>query len=162
MYIPIHISVRGVTIVAAILAFLSFLLVRENSQAKHEYQTSEGKVVYFDSKYQDLPKRHIGDFRYLIIDSYPYPFEIYEPNSEPTENTIDEFKVGDLIEVFYFERKNTHVIGLNRFAQFIDKGGKPYFVRNSFQKSLGYALLGMCGLIISGALIAWKFKKLKW
>ena len=121
MVIPIHINVRGVMFAALIISILSVFTIRNNSKEKHEYHKIFGTVEYFDKEFQHFPTRHKGDFRYLIIDNYPYPFEIYEPNSEPTNRTIDDLKIGDNIEIYYYETDNTHEIGINRFTQFIDK-----------------------------------------
>lgn len=98
----------------------------------------------------------------MIVDGYPYPFEIYEPNSLTTEMTIDDLRLGDLIDIYYFERRNTREIGLNRFVQFIDRDGHPYFIRSSFQKHLGYLLLGLCSFVVLGAWLFFKYKKLPW
>ncbi len=160
--IPIHISVRGVIVAALIISTMSLFVIRNNSKEKNEYLKVEGKIEYFDKEYQHLPTRHKGDFRYLVVDGYPYPFEIYEPNREPTNKTIDDLKVGDIVEIYYYEIEDTHKVGLNRFAQFIDKDGEPYFIRDSFQVKLGYGLLGMCIFMVLGAIGLWKFDQLKW
>lgn len=162
MIIPIHISVRGVIFATLIISILSIFVIRNNSKEKNEYLKVVGTVEYFDKEFQHLPTRHKGDFRYLIIDNYPYPFEIYKPNSEPTKRNIDDLKIGDKIELFYYEIDNTHEIGINKFTQFIDKNEEPYFIRNSFQKNLGYGIIGICILMTLGAFGLWKFDKLKW
>lgn len=162
MIVPIFNSVRGIILVAIIVSIMSLFIIRNNSKEKNEYLKAEGKIEYFDKQFQNLPSRHEGDFRYLIIDNYPYPFEIYEPNKEPTNKTIDDLKVGDNIEIYYYEINNTHNERLNKFTQFIDKNGEPYFIRNSFQQNLGFGLIGMCILMILGAIGLWKFDKLKW
>ena len=36
-----------------------------NSKDKTDYDKSTGIVDYFDKKFQNLPTRHKGDFRYL-------------------------------------------------------------------------------------------------
>ena len=133
-----------------------------NSKDKFEYDKATGIVEYYDKEFENLPTRHNGDFRYLKIDSYPYLFEIYEPNSEPTEKSIDDLKVGDKIEIYYYETSDTRNIGLNRFAQFIDKNGQPYFVRSGFQKQLGFVVIGLSILLNILAFVFWKKGKLKW
>lgn len=130
--IPIHISVRGVIFASIIVLGLGIFVIVNNSKNKTEYDKSTGTVEYFDKEFQNLPTRHKGDFRYLKVDTYPYLFEIYEPNSEPTDKTIDDLKVGDKIDIYYYETSDTRNVGLNRFAQFIDSNGQPYFIRNGF------------------------------
>ena len=162
MIIPIKISVRGVIFASIIVLGLGIFVTVNNSKDKLEYDKSSGTIEYYDKVFQSLPTRHKGDFRYLKIDSYPYLFEIYEPNSEPTENTIDDLKVGDEIDIYYYETSDTKNIGLNRFTQFIDKNGEPYFIRSGFQKQLGFVIIGLSILLNIMAFVFWKKGKLKW
>jgi len=162
MIIPIIISVRGVIFASIIVLGLGIFVTVNNSKDKIEYDKSVGTIEYLDKEFQNLPTRHKGDFRYLKIDSYPYLFEIYEPNSEPTQSTIDDLTVGDEIEIYYYETSDTRNIGLNRFTQFIDKNGQPYFVRSGFQKQLGFVIIGLSLLLNIMAFVLWKKGKLKW
>jgi hypothetical protein len=162
MVIPIIISVRGVFFASIIVLGLGIFVSVNNSKDKAEYDKSTGTVEYFDKEYQNLPTRHKGDFRYLKIDSYPYLFEIYELNSKPTEMSIDDLKIGDKIDIYYYETSDTRNIALNRFAQFIDKGDQPYFVRSGFQKQLGFIIIGLSILLNIIAFAFWKKGKLEW
>ncbi len=162
MVIPIHTSVRGVIFVSIILAVLAISIVVNNSRSKKSYSQSTGALVYFEKVYNDLPSMHKGDFRYLKIDGYPYIFEIYEPNSERTAKTIDDLKVGDNVDIYYYETDNTRGTGINRFARFIDRNRHPYFIENGFQKQLGYVFLGLCILMDLMAVVFWKMGKLSW
>jgi hypothetical protein len=40
---------------------------------------------------------------------------------------IDQLDKLDLVSVYFYETNSTHQNGLNRFAQFIDKDGEPYY-----------------------------------
>lgn len=160
--IPIIISVRGVIFTSIIVLGLGIFVIVNSSKEKSDYDKSTGTIEYFAKEFQNLPTRHKGDFRYLKVDSYPYLFEIYEPNSEQTKNKIDDIKVGDKIDIYYYETPDTRNIRLNRFTQFIDKEGQPYFIRNGFQKQLGFVIVGLCILINIMALIFWKKGKLNW
>ncbi len=160
--IPVIISVRGVIIITIIIFGLAVYLISNNSKEKLEYDKSTGVIEYYDLVYQNLRNRHEGDYRYLKIDTYPYIFEIYEPNSEPTEYKIDDLKIGDTIDIYYYEISTTKKIGRNKFTQFIDKQGLPYFIRDGFQKQLGYVIIGICILINIMSLIFWKMGKLRW
>lgn len=160
--IPIHISVRGVFFVSLLIIGLGIFVIVNNSKDKREYKRSTGTIEYFDKQYQNLPIRHKEGFRYLKIDSYPFVFEIYIPNSEKTSKTIDDLKIGDLIDIYYYETADTRNIGLNRFAQFIDHNGEPYFIRNGFQKQLGYVIIGLSILLNLMGFIFWRKGKLNW
>lgn len=160
--IPIHISFRGVLFASIITCGLGIIVAMNNSQEKLEYHKTSGTITFYSKQFQTLPIRNRGDFRYIKIDTYQYPFEIYEPNSKPTEKTIDTLKVGDVIDIYFYETSNTTIEGLNRFAQFIDKDGQSYFIRSSFQQQLGYVIIGLSLLMDFVAFILWKKRKLKW
>ena len=162
MIIPIYTSVRGVILASIIVLGLGIFVIIYNSKEKNEYDKSTGTIEYFDKEFQNLPNRNKGDFRYLKIDSYPYLFEIYEPNSEPTEKKIDDLIVGDKIDIYYYETSNTINEGLNRFTQFIDKEEQPHFIRSGFQKQLGYIIIALSVLINLLAFVLWKKRKLNW
>ncbi len=137
-------------------------MIVNNSKDKAEYDKSTGIIEYFDKEFQNLPTRHKGNYRYLKVDTYPYIFEIYQPNSEPTEMTIDDLKVNDKIDIYYYEISDTRDVKLNRFAQFIDQGGQSYFIRNGFQKQLGFVVVGLSALLNIMAFAFWKKGKLEW
>ncbi len=158
----IHMSVRGVISISLVIVGLGIFVVVNNSKNKHEYDRATGIIEYFDKEYQDLPIRHKGDFRYLKINSYPFVFEIFEPNSIPTDKSLGNLQIGDTIDIYYYETSDTKKSALNRYTQFIDRKGEPYFIRDSFQKQLGYVLIGLCLLINIMAIILWKKKKLNW
>jgi len=160
--IPILISVRGIIFASIIVLGLGIFVIVNNSKDKTEYDKSTGTIEYLDKEFQNLPTRHKGDFWYLKVGSYPYLFEIYEPNSEPTERKIDDLKIGDKIDIYYYETSDTRNIGLNRFTQFIDKDKKPYFIRNGFQEQLGFVIIGLCVLLNIMAFGFWKKGKLNW
>jgi len=162
MLIPIIISVRGVIFASIITLGVGIFVTVNNSKHKTEYDKTTGNIEYFDKEFQNLPTRHKGDFRYLKIDSYPYLFEIYKPNSEPTKMTMDDLRIGDKIDIYYYETSDTRNIELNRFAQFIDKDEQPYFVRNGFQKQLGLVIIGLSILLNVMSFIFWKNGKLNW
>jgi hypothetical protein len=160
--IPIIISVRGVFFTSIIVLGLGISVIVNNSKEKSEYDRSTGIIEYFDMEFQNLPIRDKGDFRYLKVDTYPYLFEIYEPNSELTDKKIDDLNVGDKIDVYYYETSDTKNSGLNRFIQFIDKEEQAYFIRNGFQKQLGIVIIGLCVLMNIMAFVFWKIGKLNW
>lgn len=162
MIIPIQVGFRGVIAASVVVLGLGIFVILNNSREKSEYDKSTGTIEYFDKEFQNLPTRHQGDFRYLKIDSYPYLFEIYEPNSLPTDRAIDDLRVGDYIEIYYYEKSDTRNSGLNRFAQFIDSNGQAYFIRSGFQAQLGYVIIVLSFLMNLMAFIFWKKGKLNW
>ncbi len=162
MFIPIIISVRGSILASLIVIGIGIFVVLNNSKEKSEYVKSTGIIQYLDNEFQSLPMRNKGDYKYLKIDSYSYFFEIFEPNSKPSDKTIDDLKVGDNIDIYYYETADTKVSGLNRYVQFIDSNGNSYFIRNGFQRQLGFLLIGLSFPINIMAFLFWKKGKLNW
>lgn len=162
MIIPIVTSVRGVIFTSIIVFGLGIFVVVYSNKEKNEFEKSTGTIEYYDKEFQNIPNRHKGDFRYLKIDTYPYLFEIYEPNCELTEKKIDDLIVGDKIDIYYYETSSTINEGINRYVQFIDKEEQPHFIRSGFQEQLGYIVIVLGVLINLLAFVLWKKGKLNW
>ena len=159
---PIIISARGILLASLVVGGLAALVITNNTKEKSEYDLTTGVIQYLEKNISILPLRHKGDYRYLKISSYPYPFEIYEPNSLETSETIDDLKYSDTIDVYYYETSNTHTEVINRYVQFIDHNNNPHFIRSGFQKQLGYILVGLALLLNVMGFIFWKMGKLDW
>ena len=130
MYIPTHNSFIGILISSSIMLVLIFLFLENNTKPKQDYNKVTGRIEYLENEYLQWPTRHKGDYRYLIVQNYPNPFEIYLPNSEPIGKSIDDLAIGDTVEVYCYENEYFKEDSLNRFVQFIDKNYEPYFIRN--------------------------------
>jgi hypothetical protein len=162
-FLPIHNSFRGIILVSIVLIGFSFYFVLYPSlKNKNEYHKITGKIEYFDKKYKHFHLRNYGDYRYIKLDNYYYPFEIDFPNSIPQKFTLDDLKIGDTIDIYYYENSYTKEDKINRFTQFIDKENQQYFVKNNFQKELGIAIIGLIFLLNLLSFIFWRKGKLKW
>lgn len=160
MILHLPVSVRGVLVSSLIVIGLGIYGTMNNSKTKAEYDMATGTIEYLDKTY----KNHTGrdGYRYLKVDCYTYPFEIYKGGSKPTEKNIDDLKVGDRIDIYFYETSSTRSTGVNNFTQYIDKDRQPYFVRNGFQKQLGYVIICAGFLLQVMAFGLWKIGKLKW
>lgn len=162
-HLYIHNSFRGVIFASiTLVGFISYYIIYPNIKDKNEYEKVSGKIEYLNKKYNNLPHRNDGNYRYLIIDNYSYPFEIYKSNSLPQKNNIDDLKIGDTVTVYFYENSYTIEKKLNRFAQFVDKGNKCYYLRDSLMKQIGIVLIGLIFLLNLLCFIFWKKGKLKW
>jgi hypothetical protein len=141
---------------------LGYLVLTNNSKSKEEYTKTTGKIEFLEQQFKDKPNRDKGSYRYLKVDSCSYVFEIYEPNHEPISKSIDNLKSGDVIDVYFYETSNTTQEGINRFAQFIDHEGVPYFIRSGFQKQLGYIVICLGIFVNLLTVYFWRKGKLKW
>ncbi|WP_417609157.1 hypothetical protein [Owenweeksia hongkongensis] len=147
---------------SVILACMAIYMFVNSSRAKKEYESVNGVVKYLDSKYQDLPRRHEGDYRYLKVGEYPLVFEVYLPNSTKLEKSIDDLNVGEEVQVYFYEAFETEEIGVNKFAQFIDSGNEAYFIRGNFYRQLSFVLLGLSVCLFVFMVILGKRNKLNW
>lgn len=134
-------TVGVVTIIGLALAVLL-----RGQKDKNEFHQAAGSVTYLGKTYQELPLRHAGKYRYLQIDAYPKVFEIFIGNEsgdfKPHFEQIDRLKAGDHIVVYYDETAAADDDRINRLVQFIDTDRQPYYIRGSWDKYLGYFLMG--------------------
>ncbi|HEY3370730.1 MAG TPA: hypothetical protein VGK10_07775 [Prolixibacteraceae bacterium] len=145
---------KSIAGVITILILGSFILIR-GTKDKTEFHQLTGKVVFLDKTFEELPLRHLGKYRYLLIDNYSNVFEIFVGKDfgdfKPLLERIDDLKVGDEIVVHFDEDSKEKINRLNRLIQYIDKDGKPYFIRGNKDKNGGYFFIGLS--IILGAFI---------
>lgn len=130
-----------------------------NSKEKSEYTKSEGTLTYYAKEYLNYPANDPGDYRYIKIDNYPYMFEVYKPNSFPSDRDLDDLRIGDQIEVYYYETNDTYKRQINRFSKYIDSNGASYFISDDFQKNGGLFLVGL-GILIAITAVILKNKRI--
>lgn len=96
--------------------------MRLESKPKKDYESLAGRITFFEKHYKNLPPRDAGKYRYLKLDNYTYPFEMYidEENGvhDPKFAPVANLKPGDSITVYYYETPNTKEAGVNRFLQY--------------------------------------------
>lgn len=138
--------------------------MRINNKPKHEYNVTTGSIVYLENQLPGISSHNSPKFRYLAINGYAYPFEIFIGKSagdfKPKFENIDELHTGDTISVWYYETSNTKESGINRFIQFIYKDNKPYYIRGNSSGTIGMAVIGLGVLILIIALEAYRRKKI--
>ncbi len=89
------------------------ILLYNSNRERSDYTHTTGTITYFSKEYKEFPNRFRGSYRYLKIDSSPYVFKIYEPNSARNLQTIDDLRAGDNIEIYYSETPDTQVTDIN-------------------------------------------------
>lgn len=154
MIIPFNL--RGIILISLLLGAFGIHLILRGTAAKEEFQSASGSIVYLSNKLGDLPKRHKGKYRYLIIDSYEYPFQIFigqeAMDFSPKYQNIDEMLQGDQITVYFDESNDLNRVGLNKRVQFIEKADHLYFERGSKDKYGGIGFLCVSPMFILWAL----------
>ena len=143
------------------ILFLGSMILIRGTKDKIEFHQLTGKIVFLAKTFEELPLRHEDKYRYLLIDNYPKVFTIFVGKDfgdfKPHLEKIDDLKVGDEIVVYFDEDTKETDNRLNRLIQYIDKGGKPYFVRGSKDKNGGYFFIGL-GILLGGMIIYLKKK----
>src|SRR5690242_18263935 len=103
--IPVPLTFRGITAISIVLAIMAIFYVKNNSREKKDYAKTTGEIVYLDKHLGELPFRDVGKYRYLKLEGYEYPFEIFvgkDPGDfSPKYDQIDDLKPGDRVSVFY-------------------------------------------------------------
>lgn len=152
MIIPIPIRFRVIAIVSLILTGVFLFYIQRDSKEKNDYEKLTGILTYIEPEYGDYPVRHIGKYRYLQIESYPFPFEIFIGKDfgdfKPKFEQIDKLKTGDVVTLYYYETENDRRSGINRNVQFIDKNGISYFERGSSKNVMAVVMIFVCFALI--------------
>lgn len=121
--------------------------------------------MYLNKHLGELPFRDIGKYRYLMLQGYPFPFEIFvgkDPGDfSPKYDQIDNLRPGDVVSVFYYETEYTQEEKINRYIQFIDKGETSFFEQGDSQWTMAWVAVGLMCFVIAGAFALWKFKKIE-
>lgn len=143
MVVHLPITFRVVVLSSIVLSIAFGALMWRDTKEKNDYYHLTGKVTYLEKKLGNLPVRDIGLYRYLKIDSYKYPFEIY---TDDQSARMDSLKKGDIIIVYFYQTDDTVTTGINRFAQFVEKDGKIYFKN-------GNLIVFVCFTIIVGLIL---------
>ena len=104
--------------------------------------STNGVIEYLVNKVSVYPNKDASKFRYLKVDSYAKPFELFvgkgSGNFKPEYERVDLLKPGDTITVYYDENLYTQKDPVNRLAYFIERNSETIFVKGSWEKYLAY------------------------
>ena len=159
---PAHIFAKSMFGVATIIS-LGFVILTRGQKQKHEFDSITAPISSIGRTFPGAFNRHEEKTRYVQVGNYPKAFELFIGHDtgdfSPAFEKVDALKAGDIVTVYYDE-EHTHAAdneAVNRLAQFIDKGGKPYFIRGSKDKYGGYGAIG-AGVLIGLTLLILKKK----
>ncbi len=141
---------------AILIAFMVYVIFL-NSKEKTDYQKLSGNITYLDKQFVEYPNRDLGKYRYLKLNTYPYIFEIY---SDEQSNRIDSLKIGENVDIYYYETNNTHLSQINRFLQYLEKDNKVFFKRENSNNIAGATVIGLSILLIIVSFILYKKDKM--
>ena len=162
--ISIPINLRGIIAVSITLTVVMLFYIQLNSKEKFEYEKITGQITYLDNQLGNLPVRDFGKYRYLQIDNYKYPFEIFVGSEsgdfKPKFEQIDKLELGNTVTIYFYQTDNSVKENINRFVQFIDKENISYFERGNSSKTIGGVIISICVLLLIGGVVLWKMRKI--
>jgi hypothetical protein len=133
------------------------LLIRNSTKEKKDYNHITGRLTYLDKQMGNLPIRDIGEYRYVKIENYIYPFEIY---ADEQGARIDSLKTGDIVTAYFYENGFTRRDQLNRFLQYLEKDNKLYFKSGNAGVIAGYVVIAGSIFLIIFCYILYKRNKI--
>lgn len=158
------VNLRGIIAVSIVMIVMMIVHINLMSKEKEDYDQTSGELIYLDKQLGQLPSRHMGKYRYLEVEGYEYPFEIFigkeTGDFKPKFEQIDNLRLGDTITVYYYETEYTRDEGINRYIQFIDKNEDPFFERGNSGVTLGGFIILLCVLLIIGGIVLWRLEKI--
>jgi len=159
---PIRIFIKSMFGVAAIIVFGIVMLTQGQTQ-KHSFNSITAQIISIGRTFPGASNQHEEKNRYVQVGKYPKVFELFIGHDlgdfSPALEKVDALKAGDIVTVYYDEEHTNAADDekANRLVQFIDKDGKPYFIRGNQDKYGGYAAIG-AGVFIGLTLLILKKK----
>jgi hypothetical protein len=131
------------------IALLVLYLLNAN-KPKTAFTRVDGIITSITNTNEHYPGKDSSRYRYIKIDNYPKPFEIF------TGKAAGDFKAelehivylspGDVVTIYFKETANTEAAAVNNLARFIYRGEDPIFVEGNSKKMLIFALICFCTL----------------
>ena len=134
-----------------LLVLAAGLLIRGN-KTKEEFFHCEGKIEFVTETYQEYPLKNPGQYRYLKIDCYKKPFQVYVGDSQKLD-----VQAGDVLSVYYDDNEKEDAIKINRLLQYVDKNGTAVFVRSAKDKIGG--IVGIIFCLVMAVLLIYLKKR---
>ena len=146
------------SIVALLFAIVTcFFFLQRADKAKTSFSKSNGVIISLNKVNDNYPGKDSLKFRYLQIDNYPKPFELFIGKNagdfKPKFENIDNLKLGDSITVYFDESYKTQNKPVNNLVYFIDKGQESFFIEGNSKKNLIYGIIVFCLIFILVLLI---------
>lgn len=125
---------------------------QQSDKPKNYYSKVTGTLVSVENYNDNYPGNDTLKFRYLLIDNYPKPFELYigkgAGDFKPKFENIDNLKIGDILTIYFSESYKTQRRPVNNRVFFIDKGQVPFFIEGNSKKNLIYGIIAFCAVFI--------------
>ncbi len=159
MHVIIPFNLRSILATFAGLIIVFAILIKKESKNKSDYEQRQGKVTFEGKQHGNLPNRDFGKYRYTIIDTYQYPFELF---SEETTIAVDSLKVGDIVKAYFYNDPSTAQEGVNRHLMYLDKDGREIYKAGTFLRTIAYWMIGFILICMSYSYILYKKGKISY
>ena len=132
---------------------LCFITLYRNQRPKGDFLHLTSKITSISNSLDIQGHLNFNNepIRYLKIKDYPKYFKLLIgediDGSKPTFQQIDKLKFSNIITVYYDETSLGGDDKVSRLAYFIDKDGKPYFIRGK-QNTIVYYIISVCLSVI--------------
>jgi hypothetical protein len=151
---PPQIFYRSLFVIILCIGLLVYLFIRPE-MPKESFTRVDGQIEYIGQTYKDLPNRHFGKYRYILIDTYYRPFELFigkeTGDFSPKYEKIDQLIKGDFISIYYDDRPEKYEEPVNRLAYFIDRNNEEIYIQGFGGKTF-YLMFGAVLILFIGFL----------
>jgi uncharacterized membrane protein len=151
-------------ITLSVCIIITLIYVQKGDKERSYFQSVSGVITSLENTHERYAGKDTSKFRYVQIDNYPHPFQIFIGKStgdfEPKFEQLNHLKIGDSITVYFEETTRTRREAVNNLAYFIDKGNEALFIKGNSINKLLYGLVVFCGIIMIILLILKKKGKI--
>uniref|UniRef100_UPI00404A54C2 hypothetical protein n=1 Tax=Flavobacterium sp. TaxID=239 RepID=UPI00404A54C2 len=122
-------------------SFMGIYLINRANKPKADFNKLSGKITHLVNELPGYDGGYDGKSRYLQIENSNRIFNIFvgreSGDFKPEYEIIDSLKVGDIIDLYYDDNFQTKSDQVNNLTRYIDKNGKPYFIKGDLDRSFG-------------------------
>lgn len=137
---------KGMIAMVAMIV-LSIVIIERSEAPRGKLHRSSGRITYLNDLPPDGSRPRDPKKRYVVVDERAPVFLIFmgrDPGDlSPQRARLDSLHIGDRVDVYY-DMPFTAPDGFNHLVFFIDHAGRPFFIRGSNDKILGWVLMALC------------------
>lgn len=139
-------------ILLSIGIIVTLVFIQKGDKDRSAFQKISGKIVSIENSFERYPGKDTSKFRYILINNYPIPFEIFVGKSKydfkPNVEQISLLKVGDSLTIYFDEKYTTKNEPVNNLAYFIDRKSEVIFVKGNAGKIFFLGFIIFCGILL--------------
>lgn len=135
-----------------ICIIISLVFVQKGYKDRSSFQSISGSIISIENTNERYSGKDTSKFRYVKIDKYPQPFQIFIGKStgdfKPEFEDIGLLSVGEVITIYFEETNKTRNNVVNNLAYYIDRGSEVIFVKGHSIANLIYGFATFCSIFI--------------